>query len=235
MVTELAELFGTTEVTIRSDLTYLEKEGRIVRMAGGAVLPKEETEAASSVLRAFINAPEKVAIARRMAEEVQDGDILFINAGSTTCYFAEALTAKKGLTVVTNSVKVAEVLGTVTGFRVLLLGGEFNAFDGFTYGNNVIEMINAVRAKFAVLSVDGMSPEEGVSTLHPEEVAVNRAMIGRAEKTVFLADYSKLGKTGFLWFADLGNGKLLVTDDKTDREVLRGLEEKGMDVIGASL
>lgn len=233
MVTELAESFHTTEVTIRSDLAALEKEGSLVRMAGGAVLPQEDH--VGNVARAFLNAPEKYAIAQCAAMEIQNGDTLFINAGSTTLCFAEALKSFSGLKIVTNSIPVANALGGLPGIHVILIGGEVNGEDGFTYGTDALETLSRYQAKFSVLSLDGISAEGGVSTIHAEEAEVLRAMLSHSERCLLLADYSKLGKKGFLRFTGADGGKTLITDEQADLAEIRKLQNTGMKVLRAKM
>lgn len=164
MVTELAEYFQTTPVTIRSDLNYLEAQGRLKRMAGGCVAYSDEAE--STLSKEFVNAAQKFAIAKAASQLIQPGDTLFINAGSTTMAFAEQLLGIPRLSVVTNSLSIASLLARDGQMQVRLVGGEVNAEDGFTYGLDATETLSQYRAKYAVLSIDGLTLENGMSTLH---------------------------------------------------------------------
>ena len=236
MVTGLAQMFETTEVTIRSDLCALEKEKKLIRMAGGAVLPKEESEEdRSPKARELQHAPEKYAIAKYIAEEIHDGDTLFINSGSTTQYFAEALKGKKGLRIVTNALRVLAALSGNPGIHVVLIGGEVNTYDGFTYGLDAMETLKRYQAKYAVLSLDGITEDGTVSTFHAEEAEVSGAMIAHSEQTLLLADSSKLGKQGFFRLTEAGAGKTLVTDENANRNTVKSLQKSGMKVLMARL
>jgi len=231
MVTRLAKTFGTTEVTIRSDLHALEREGRLRRMAGGAVPTKTEEADSPEVPRMTRCMAEKKRIAAYAARMIHNGERLFINSGSTTYLFAEALREHTGLSIVTNSIQIARLLGNVPSFHVILIGGEVNAYDGFTFGIDATEMLTRYRAGYAVLSLDGISPDSGISTLHAAEIPVNRMMMEHANQVLLLADHTKLGRGGFSHFAATGSGEILVTDDGAERAAVQALEASGMTVL----
>lgn len=231
MVTNLARTFGTTEVTIRSDLQALEKEGRLRRMAGGAVPAQLDEQASPDVPRVTRCAAEKRRIAAFAAKLIHDGERLFINSGSTTYVFAEALKEHKGLSIVTNSIQIARLLGNVHTFHVILVGGEVNSYDGFTFGIDATDTLQRYRAGYAVLSLDGITAESGISTLHAAEISVNRMMMEHAGQVLFLADHTKLGRGGFSNFAEAGHGAILVTDDGAERSTVQELEANGMTVL----
>ena len=114
---------GTSLVTIRSDLDALAEQGKLVRMAGGAILPSSEGPQTHHYIE---NIEQKREIATNCAAHINDGDTLFINSGTTTTLVAEALRTKKNLNIVTNSLPIATLLGGIPTFRVILLGGTIN-------------------------------------------------------------------------------------------------------------
>jgi DeoR/GlpR family transcriptional regulator of sugar metabolism len=233
MVSGLAKTFGTTEVTIRSDLHALEREGRLRRMAGGAVPMVTEQTDSPEVPRVTRCLAEKKRIAAYAARMIHNGERLFINSGSTTYLFAEALMEHTGLSIVTNSVQIARLLGNVPTLHVILVGGEINAYDGFTFGVDATDMLQRYRAGYAVLALDGISPESGISTLHAAEIPVNRMMMEHASQVLLLADHTKLGRGGFSNFAETHSGGILVTDDGAERAAVQALEASGMTVLVA--
>ena len=226
-VSELAQELGATPVTIRSDLDALEAEGYLIRVQGGAV---QDRRSAASGLRARGVTAEKQAIARAVAERVGDGDTLFINSGTTMLAVAEALYSCKNLNVVTNSLAVAAELGAVPGFRVILLGGEINARYGFSYGSDAQEQLSHYQADWAIMSLDGIEPQAGLTTYHAEEATINRMMIQRSKQLIVAADHKKVGKKGFFRFSEVGERILLVTDEKANREALDALQDAGVEI-----
>ena len=205
-VSKLSKILGTTEVTIRNDLTVLEQQRKLMRVQGGAVLYPEGDAPVIS------NEAEKQSIADVVAEMIGDGDTLFINCGTTTLCVAQALKQRKNLNVVTNSISVATTLADIPTIRVLLLGGEVNAQYGFTYGSNAQEQLSQYQAGWAILAVDGVSDCCGVTTYHAEEAILDRMMIDGAAHTLIVADGSKIGHAGFSRVCECSDRLTLVTD-----------------------
>ena len=227
-VAQLALELGATPVTIRSDLDALEAEGSLVRVQGGAV-PLQRSQGRSAGGET-VRANEKQAIAHAVAELVRDGDTLFINSGTTMLAVANALRICKNLNIVTNSLEVASELGAIPGFRVILLGGEINTQYGFTYGSDAQSQLAHYQADWALLTLNGISAEGGMTTYHAEEATLNCMMINQAKHTLVAADHSKVGHAGFFRFGEVAEGLELVTDTKANRQVVAELEAKGLKV-----
>lgn len=226
-VTQLSEAMDVTPVTIRNDLAMLEQEGQVVRIQGGAIQVPGTVDYSAAQAAADAYAHEKQRIAQAAAKMVRDGDTLFINSGTTTEYVAEALSARRNLNVVTNSLAVAKRLGAVASVRVVLIGGEINAQYGFTHGGDAQEQLQRYQADWAILSVDGISATGGITTYHAEEAIIDRMMIRGAKYAVIVADRSKIGKTGFTRVGECGPNTCLITDGG-DAAALAALAE--MDV-----
>ena len=193
-IASLSEQFGTSLVTIRSDLDVLAQQGKLIRMAGGAVRVHDTPATQTADI---VRLAEKSEIAEMAAELIRDGDTLFINSGTTTQLVAQALKTKRNLSVVTNSLSVATELGSVPSFRVILLGGSINSQFRFTYGADTQDHLNRFGADWAILSVDGVSENGEISTCHAEEAIIDRIMISRAKQVLVVADSTKIGRTGF--------------------------------------
>ena len=232
-VTQLSQELGATVVTIRHDLDALEQEGYLERVQGGAVPIGTNFQSADFFQRKLFNREIKTLIAATAAELVQDGDTLFINSGSTTYYFAQQLKQHKNLSIVTNSLHVAEEMGRIPTFRVILLGGNINAQFSFTSGDDTISQLNRYRADYAFLSVDGICLDGRITTYHSDEAAVCRLMMERSSSTIVTADYSKIGKEGFTYISDVQQMNTLVTDPQADQRVIESLQDAGVRVIVA--
>lgn len=229
-VSQLAADLGATPVTIRNDLTALERDGYLVRMQGGAVIaPRPEPH--------FVTANEdatflrKQALAEEVAKMITDGQTLFFNSGTTTHHIALSLKGKKHLNIVTNSLLIAMELGNIPTFHVLLLGGEINASYGFTSGGDTQEQLSKYRADWAILSVDGVSAQGGITTCHSEEAIIDRLMMANAKKRLIAATGNKIGIAGFSRICDGDESLQLITDATSDRDALLALQERGVKVI----
>lgn len=225
-VAKLSEVLGATTVTIRSDLTALERDGYLTRMQGGAVLKADRQLTPE---RSIANSTQKQRIAAKIAEMVRDGDTLFINSGTTTYYVAQALKDRKNLHIVTNSMDVAKVLGDQPTFRVILLGGVVNAQYGFTFGGDAQEQLERYKADWCILSVDGICAK-GITTYHAEEAILDRMMMHGAKDTLVAADQTKIGKAGFAWVCECGGSVCLVTDGG-DPQALFQMENVGVRIL----
>lgn len=233
-VAQLSQELDATVVTIRHDLDALEQQGLLLRVQGGAVLPDPTAQTPDFFHRMQLNREKKLLIAAAAADLVHDDDTLFINSGSTTHYFAQQLKHLKNISVVTNSLHVAEELGRVPTFRVILLGGNINAQFAFTSGDDTISQLSRYRADHAFLSVDGICMDGRITTYHSNEAAVSRLMMERSGSTIVTADYSKIGKEGFTYISDVQQMNTLITDAQADPRVIENLRAAGVQVLVAT-
>lgn len=232
LVSQLSQLLAVTPVTIRNDLAVLEQEGQLLRIQGGAIPVPGSTEQIVPFVGQDPSAREKKAIAQAAAGLVRDGDTLFINSGTTTAFVAEALSVRKNLNVVTNSLSVARRLGAVPSVRVVLIGGEINAQYGFTHGGDAQEQLQRYQADWAILSVDGISAHSGITTYHAQEAVIDRMMLQGAKQAMVVAHHSKIGKAGFSRVCDCAPSTVLVTDGG-DGAALAALLDGGVRLVRA--
>lgn len=229
-VAQLSEALGASVVTIRSDLDALEQDGYLERTSGGGIQTMKNYYNLEFQRRKHEHMEMKKAIAAAAANMVHDGDTLFINSGTTTFFTAVELKQRKNLNVVTNSISVAVELGGLPTFRVILLGGDVSAQYSFTYGEDVKEQISRYRADWAVLSVDGVNPGTGITTYHAEESVIDRIMTERAQKTLIVADSTKLGRESFSRISAFNGGTILITDRGADAGLMERISEEGVEI-----
>lgn len=227
-VTELSHDLDTTPVTIRNDLDVLAQEGRLERIQGGAVTKSRNFTQMPGSGIVFLE--EKRAIADAVLSRVRDGDTLFINSGSTSLLVAQALSKRRLINVVTNSLDVAKGLSPFTSIRVVLLGGNLNADYGFTYGGDAVEQLRKYQPEWAILSVDGVDARGGITTYHAEEAMIDRTMMEQAHYTIIAADHRKIGKVGFSHVCNVNSTHTLITDSSCDPDTLALLKQTGATV-----
>jgi len=158
------------------------------------------------------------------------------HSGSTTTYYtAIELKRHKNLNIVTNSIQVAIELGTHPTFRVILLGGGINAQYSFTYGDEAIKQLKNYKADKAILFIDGIDSEVGLTTYHAEEAVVDKLMMERSRQTVIVADYSKLGHESFYNIGALSSAHIWVTNDCIDETDLEGIRQSGLEIVKSTL
>lgn len=235
-VTDLSQRLSITPVTIRNDLDTLAAEGRLERIQGGAIRKFQSPEGwPSSMSKNMPLQKEKHAIAEAVLDYVSNGDTLFINSGMTTLAVAEVLSQRKKLNIVTNSLAVANYLSHQPDVRLILLGGELNANYGFTCGGDALEQLNRYQSDWSIMSVDGLHPEHGITTYHADEALIDRTMIARARKTIFVADHRKIGRVGFSHICNVDPSQILITDDDCDAPMLERLNKIGITLHMATL
>lgn len=210
-VDALAELLTTSRETIRRDLTELAERGLVKKFHGGAAWPEAGGESAFQA-RMSENTREKRAIGHLAASLFAPGDTLFVDTGTTTVVFAEELARRSGLTVITNSLGIAQILGrSAMANRVFVIGGEYRDDAGENVGVLAIEQIARFHAAHAVITVGAIEPA-GVMDFQLDEAEVARAMVGQARKVTVLADSSKLDRSALFQVCPLSRLDRLVVD-----------------------
>ncbi|HEV7254718.1 MAG TPA: DeoR/GlpR family DNA-binding transcription regulator [Mesorhizobium sp.] len=211
-VDALAETFAVSPETIRRDLGQLAEGGMLQKVHGGARRPRLHTEGSFGE-RMAENADAKRAIAQKLLALVEPGDTLFMDTGSTTVFCAEALSRLERLTVITNSVRVAQALGVAgSGSAVYLLGGAYGADNAQTVGPLAIEQIEKFEADHAVLTVAAIDAGAGAMDASFDEAQVARAMIGHAKNLIVVAGGEKFGRKAAFRVCRLDEIDVIVSD-----------------------
>lgn len=230
-ISELSRVLDATVVTIRNDLGVLERDGYLQRIQGGAIQTVKNFYNHDFQLRKQENIEIKKRIAAAAAELIKDGETLLINSGSTTYLTAVELKQHKNLNIVTNSLSVAVEFGMYPSFRVILLGGNINAQYSFTYGQDAEEQLKRYKADRAILSMDGICAESGLTTYHAEEATIDNLMMDHARETIIVADSSKYGHESFSHVADIRMIRYWVTDRDLDAKAAQTIERLGISII----
>ena len=220
-VGELARDFGLSEVTIRGDLRGLEDKGWINRKWGGAAAAIHR-----NILERQKEYPErKNAIAKAAAKLVQDGDVIMIEAGTTTALVARFLAEKRDIHIVTNSTLVFSYARMYPHLQITMTGGEFRRSTESLVGPIALETIERLNVRLAFVGTDGFSLERGMTTHLMEGAEIVKAMKARAQTTVLVADSSKYGKTGFASVLPLSAMDLILTDNDLEEQAEANLLE----------
>ncbi len=213
-VSELAEKFQVSEVTIRTDLRGLEERGLVARTRGGAVptLHRDILE------RQAQRVDEKARIARAAAELVEDGDVIMIEAGTTTAQVVRFLGGKRDVHLVTNSMLAFNFSRANPALQVTMTGGDFRRSTESFVGPLALRVIERMNVKWAFVGTDGFSAEKGMTTHLVEAAEIVMAMKKNAERTVLVADASKYGRIGFASMLSLQEVDMVITDKSLSQE-----------------
>jgi len=226
----LAEAMAVSEETIRRTAKALAKAGQVVRVRGGVYLAN--TEAGETVFsRIGRRTAEKRSIAAAAVEFVPDGSSVFLDVGSTTTFVAEALRARKGLTVITNSLNAALALVHRNDNRVFLAGGELGHIECGAFGPEALSFIKGFNIDTNILSVDGIDPKAGFLVNGAAEAALSRCAVQQAQRSIIVADHSKFGQNASMIACTPSDVDVLITDRAPVAGVQTKLSEWGIELI----
>jgi len=228
-VADLKDIFKVSNVTISSDLNYLEKKGLIDKSFGYAEIKGGVSSFTDGT--DIVNFEEKKKIGRAAVDLVADNESIAIYTGSTGLQLARAIKDVKNLIVVTSSIQIAYELGLKPNIKIILLGGFYSPQYLAIYGDQAIKQLDNYNIDKLFLSANGVSVNDGVTIDEPFEAELNRALIRNAKKVIVLADYSKIGITRFISVAPIDRVDIVVTDDKAPKEEVKRLRGKGVEVV----
>ena len=224
-VADLARQLDVSGETIRRDIKRMASMGLLRKVHGGATLPGPLHEA-SFEQRMTQNATAKEAIARAAATHIADGETLSFDSGSTTACVARALTGRRDLTVITNSLDIARAMAGTS--RVLMAGGELHAELGAALGPTAVEFVSQFRVRTAFLSAGAIDAEDGLTDFDMAEAQFSRALIGAAERVIVVADHTKFGKRALVRACEIGAIDMLITDAPPPPALAEKLDQAGV-------
>ena len=213
-VLQLSRIFKVTEVTIRQDLEKLEKDGFIQREHGGAYLKGVELLVKNIALQNQENLSEKAAIAAMAVKYINDGDTVIMDSGSTTTEIAKLISGYRNLTVITNSLNIALILGKDPEINLVVTGGEFKAPTLSLTGQKAADFFDNLHVDKLFLATAGITLKSGLTYPSISDICVKRAMIESANTVYLVADSTKIGKSSFASLGALSLIDYLITDSK---------------------
>jgi DeoR/GlpR family transcriptional regulator of sugar metabolism len=226
-VSDLTDMLGVSDMTIRRDLDALARRGGIEKVHGGATLVGMSSAAEPGFeMKSQREQPEKDGIAGRAATLVAPGSAIGVGAGTTTWALTRLLVDVPNLTVVTNSIPVADMLHRAkrSDQTVVLTGGIRTRSDALV-GPVAVSVIRSLHLDLLFLGTHGMDERGGLTSPNLMEAETNRAFIEAARRLCVVADHTKWGVVGLSSFARLDEVDVLVTDSGIDDAARSVLEE----------
>lgn len=230
-VSELAELLNVSSVTIRKDLTELEKNGRLYRSHGKAILINPFANNRSVNEKESLNAEEKQLIGMEAAQLVVPNDSILLASGTTIHALARNLRPADKLTVVSASLQATEFLAENENIDIIQIGGNVRHSSLSVVGQYSEMILRSCSFSKLFLGVDGIDLEFGISTTDMREAELNREMIHTAQKTIVLADSSKFGRRGFARICGMDDVDMIITDAHVSPTIAAAIEELGIDLV----
>jgi DeoR family transcriptional regulator, aga operon transcriptional repressor len=229
-VAQLARTLSISEATTRRDLAVLEAQDLIKRTHGGA-RGREYADELPVRYRDSQNRPGKVRIAMACAESLhRKPQAIAIGGGTTTSEVARQLADRSDLTIITNAVNIAMELAMCPRLRVVLTGGVMRSQSYELVGPWTDRFLESLNIAVAIVGVDGISAEGGLTTHDAIEARTNQRMIARAQRVVVVADKTKLGQITMAKIVDIADADLLITEADAPADQVAALRSCGLDV-----
>lgn len=233
-ISEVSSELGVSRETIRKDIYEMDEKGLIRRVRGGAVLNKSNFET-SYTKRKSTNEAEKLSIAKKAAEYVEDGETIYIDYGTTAFYFSRNILGKKDLTIITNSLPIANELINYSDFEVIIIGGNVRKNENSLYGPIAYRAIENLFVEKGFFGISGIHLDAGYTNVHMGESEVSRLMLANSQKRFMMADYSKFNTAAMNRVAAIEEVDVLITDKNADPKLIGELEKSETTVIRVKL
>jgi DeoR family transcriptional regulator of aga operon len=232
MVNELSQQFKVSEVTIRNDLDQLEQKNTLIRARGGAL--KFETGVAVDQRladKSKINFKEKNRIGKKAAAMVVESDTIIIDSGSTTAELVRNLPDLQDLTVITNALNIANLLGNSHNINMIMPGGYLRKNSLSLVGPLAEKSLRNFNVDKVFLGVDGFDTRQGIFTPNVEEARLNEIMIEISKEVIVLVDSSKFKKRSLAFICSIKEIDKVITDANISAEDKKCLTDAGVEVI----
>ncbi|MGL6021933.1 MAG: DeoR/GlpR family DNA-binding transcription regulator [Chitinophagaceae bacterium] len=230
-VIDLADMIKTSTITIRKDLLLLEKKRMLYRSHGGASFENPYVGERKIDEKTLQFVKEKEKIAKEAKKLVTENNTIFLSSGSSILSLAKELLDFNRLTVVTNSIYISEILINTPNMEIVQLGGIIRKTSGAVIGHETERMIKSFSCSKLFMSVGGIDLDTGITNTSMMEVELNKSMLKICQHKIILADSSKFGKKGLGKICDFSDIDVLITDKSAPANILRALQNKGVEVI----
>jgi len=231
LVSDLVDLLDVSAVTVRKDLTELEKSDKLYRSHGKAVLMNPYINNRSVNEKEKLATEQKLAIGREAARLITRDDSICIASGTTVHALARSIQPIHKLTVVSASLPVSNILSQNEDIDIIQLGGMLRHSSLSVVGEYSARVLKDCSFSKLYLGVDGIDFDYGITTTDMREATLNQKMIGAAQKTIVLADSSKFGRRGFAKIADIDSVDIIITDAGVSPKVVKKVEDLGIELI----
>jgi DeoR/GlpR family transcriptional regulator of sugar metabolism len=231
-VKELSKYFQVSPMTIRRDLEILEGKGLVVRVHGGVTRPSSPTPLQEKE-REAVNIFQKSCIGEASLDLVEEGQTIFIDAGTTTAEMAKRLFHRSGLTIITNSVKVLSSLADAPGISLIGIGGAVYGGAWSFVGSLAEAAIQRFHSNLAFLGITSVSLDHGLTEINYFEAEIKSLIIKQSQRVVLLADSSKFEKVSPISVAHLEDIDVIITDELLEPQLVEAYKRRVPELIVA--
>lgn len=233
-IADLCEVLETSDATVRRDLEWLERDGIVERTHGGAMFSQRLNLEQEYKMRALRRPEEKRRIGATAAGLIEEGDIVFINSGTTTTQIIRHIRPDMNVTIITNNL-IACIDSLDAGYEIILIGGSLQAKSISVAGRFAVKNLSQVYANKAFIGVDGISIKYGCTVPSNSEAEVVHLMCERTHGPITVAaDCSKWGVVSNFEVASISQVNRLVTDEGLEAGARASLTARAVEIVIAS-
>ncbi len=229
---ELKEYFGVSMNTVRRDVTQLLKRGTVEKVYGGVCAKATEQVLTPYEERRRGSESAKAAIGKRAAALVEDGDVIYIDSGTTTLQMIDHLADKRELTIITNNLEAIIRAVPYDSITIIALPGQLRRKTHSFTGDDAVRYLRRYNIRIAFMATTGASVH-GVTNSSPLEYEIKKCAVESAERAVLLMAGTKFGVTGLMTYAQMSEFSAVVTDREPTGDMLGHIQGCGVQLIVA--
>ena len=230
-IDELARQMGVSSSTLRRELRELVSENLVEVNVGKVSLATPNNEERPFAMRSLMNSDEKIRIGQAALELVHNGETIFIAGGTSTLELARQLVGQRRLTVITNALRVVDLLVDQPGIDLVILGGAVRPGEQTLHGHLTDWGVAQFRADKLFYGIEAISLQHGLTHSQIVEVSTDRALASAATQTIVLVDHTKFGKVASSLVVPLEKVHVIITGRELPSDTLESLRSKGLQVI----
>ena len=231
-VEELSQMLNVSLLTIRRDLDRMEEYGLLQRTHGGALFVQQRRVELSYSRKGELHKEDKAAIGKRAASLVEEGDLVFINSGSTAYHVIMNLAGRSNIKIVTNNVAAVVDLEPDAGIDIILTGGDYRAESHCLVGSYAEVLLKGICANKAIVGADGISLGLGITSPVAREASITAKMLERTNgQIIVIADHSKIGVVSNFVITPMNNVDILVTNGSPEDLDVEEFRKHGVKVL----
>lgn len=232
----IVKKFNVSMETVRRDLEELENLGYLRKVYGGATVGRIYEPEQPYTDRQVIRSKEKKAIAKAAVDLINDGDVVFLDGGTTILEIAKEIHKRNlKITIITISLHVAEIINRCANTEVIFLGGLLHKEEDITSGVMCLNNLKIFHAQKAIIGVASITESNGITDYSFDATMIKRQMIDQSDTSIFVADYSKFNKGVIYTVAELDDVDIIITASNTCDADIQMCQNHGIDVIIAPI
>lgn len=230
-VAELSSTLGVSGVTIRNDLQALADQKLIIRTHGGAIFNNGGLYELALAMRRQKRVQEKDRIGEACASMIANSEAIILDSSSTALATVQHLKDRRQLTIVTNSLAVAQELRDAPGVSVVMPGGKFQPETNSITGTGGLSLLRRFNLQKGFFGAHGITLKEGLTDVSLEEAEIKRELAAMCRQKIAVVDASKWGQVGLASFAQIEDFDIVITDKQAPAELLEQVRTLGIEVI----